>query len=63
MEKPFHKTDVVIGATYVIRHAGELTHVRIDEEARTGWYATNLKTGRVIRIKSAAKLRRIVTLG
>jgi hypothetical protein len=53
------KRQVRVGAHYVVRwHDGSLTVVRIDGESRYGGYdATRVKTGRAIRIKSAAKLR------
>lgn len=56
------KSQVKIGSHYAIRHhqdsARTLTVVRIDSVSIYGGYnATKLKTGRVIRIKSAAKLR------
>ncbi len=54
------KKDVEIGAYYAIRHSGEskLSVIRIESESIYGGYnATKLKTGRTIRIKSAAKLR------
>lgn len=54
------KKQVKIGSHYAIRHNGEtkLSVIRIDSESRFGGYnATRLKTGRAIRIKSAAKLR------
>lgn len=65
------KSDVNIGATYVVRwHDGSFTEVRIDAEipaayawragsaGRSHYRATNLRTGRSVIIKSAAKLRR-----
>jgi hypothetical protein len=52
------KKEVKIGSVYTIRHSGKITHVRLLNENRFGgWNATNLSTGRIIRIKSAAKLR------
>jgi hypothetical protein len=61
------KKQVKIGGHYAIRHhtdsATRLTVIRIDSESRYGGYnATKLKTGRTIRIKSAAKLRHEVAL-
>ena len=62
MENPIHKADVVVGETYRIRHTSGFTDIKITHVCQYGgWYATNLKTGREIRIKSAAKLRRVVT--
>lgn len=58
----FKKADVAIGAVYVVRlHGGASTQVRIDGVCPYGgWYGTNLATGREVRIKSAAKLRKRV---
>lgn len=59
------KKQVKVGSHYAIRHNGEhnLTVIRIDSESIYGGYnATKLKTGRSIRIKSAAKLRGEVIL-
>lgn len=53
------KKDVVVGKTYIAKVSNKLARVRIDQECRYGgWYATNLDTGRKIRIKSAQRLRR-----
>ncbi|MBK8915030.1 MAG: winged helix-turn-helix domain-containing protein [Phycisphaerales bacterium] len=52
------KNDVEIGATYVAKVSGTLARVRIDRESRYGgWEATNVDTGRRVRIKSAQRLR------
>jgi hypothetical protein len=56
------KKDVKIGGHYAIKHTSSgynrLNVIRIDSECRYGgWNATNLKTGRAIRIKSNTKLR------
>lgn len=52
------KSDVKIGNVYVAKVSDKLVDVRIDGISRLGgWQATNLHTGRIIRIKSAAKLR------
>jgi len=56
------KKDVAIGAFYAIKHtssqSGKLTIIKIERESPYGgWDATNLKTGRKIRIKSNTKLR------
>lgn len=61
------KAQVKIGGHYAIRHQGDPSHklsvIRIDSVSRYGGYnATKLKTGRTIRIKSAAKLRYEVEL-
>ena len=55
------KKDVRIGGVYVAKISDKLTTVKIDEASRFGgWQATNLATGRSVRIKSAQKLRREV---
>lgn len=71
------KDEVKIGGVYEVRLHGVLTRVRIEEafetrywvgaassgkrQSRTHWSATNLKTGRRVQIKSAAKLRKEAT--
>ncbi len=50
--------EVQIGKTYTAKVTGKLTSVRIDAENRYGgWDATNLTTGKKIRIKSPQRLR------
>ncbi len=53
------KKDIVIGETYIAKVSGRLARVRIDSEAELlgGWFATNLDTGRKIRIKTGGRLR------
>lgn len=53
------KKDIEIGGVYIAKISDKLARVRIDAPAQygNGWDATNLDTGRKIRIKSAAKLR------
>jgi len=61
------KSQVKVGAVYTAMVSGKDCFVRIDREYRspfsnrTGWEATNLMTGRSIRIKSAQKLKREVS--
>lgn len=54
------KKDVKIGGKYIAKISDKLVTVRIDEKARYGggWAATNMATGKSVRIRSAAKLRR-----
>src|SRR5208282_6468777 len=53
------KVDVVIGQKYVAKISGKLTVVRLDRQViQGGWYATNVSTGRRVRIRTAARLRR-----
>ena len=55
------KADVTIGALYVVKVSGVLTTVRLDAESPFGgWLGTNTKTGRQVRIRGAARLRRVV---
>ena len=55
------KKDVRIGGIYVVKVSGRLVRVRIElEHPFKGWTGTNLATGRRVRIKPAAKLRREV---
>ena len=57
------KADVKIGERYIAKVSGFLVPVRIDSESLYGgWNATNMKTRRRIRIKSAQRLRRRVEL-
>jgi hypothetical protein len=53
------KRDVKVGSVYAVKVSGLLRPVRLDREAGAlgGWYATNLSTGRPVRIHSAQKLR------
>ncbi|MCK6486237.1 MAG: HTH domain-containing protein [Phycisphaerae bacterium] len=52
------KKDVQVGNTYAAKIGSQLVPVRLDAESRFGgWDATNLRTKRRVRIKSAAKLR------
>ena len=56
------KAEVRLGGVYVAKITGKLTQVRLDRVSPYGgWDATNLKTGRLVRIRSAAKLRSEVT--
>lgn len=53
------KNQVQIGGTYVAKVSGQLASVRIDGESPYGgWEATNIATGRKVRIKSPQRLRR-----
>jgi hypothetical protein len=50
--------DVRIGGVYVAKISGKLTRVRMMGTCMYGgWNAKNLETGRLVRIKTAAKLR------
>jgi len=52
------KSEVEVGGVYVAKVSGRLVAVRIDRESPYGgWQATNLKSGRSIRIRTAARLR------
>jgi len=56
------KQDVQIGSTYIVKVSSVLAKVRITGESPYGgWRGTNLATGREIRIRSAARLRRPAT--
>ena len=56
------KHEVEIGAVYKVRLHGNYTEVRINSVSSLGgWFATNLATGRTVRIKSAGKLRERVS--
>ncbi len=50
--------EVKVGSVYTARVTCRLVPVRIDGESRHGgWDATNLSTGKKVRIKSSQKLR------
>ena len=53
------KAGVIIGKTYVVKVSGKLSPVRVTRTCEFGgWYGTNVRTEREIRIRSAAKLRK-----
>ena len=53
------KRDIKIGQTYLAKVSGKLVSVRITSESpHGGWNAVNTTTGREVRIRSAARLRR-----
>lgn len=55
------KREVEIGGRYVAKVSGALTTVRIEcESPFGGWDATNVRTGRAVRIRSPQRLRRKV---
>jgi len=52
------KNEVQVGAVYWVKVSNQLVPVRIDRvHPYKGWFGTNLKTNRVIHIKSAGRLR------
>ena len=56
-----HKKDIVVGGTYEAKVSGQLSQVRLDtENPNGGWDATNVKTRRQVRIKSARRLHRLI---
>ena len=56
------KADVQIGATYLVKVSGNLVPVKITHEhPNGGWEGRSLKTRKTIRIKSAQRLRRMVS--
>jgi hypothetical protein len=51
-----------IGHIYIVKVSGHLVPVKlIAESPYGGWVGQNLNTGREVRIRTAAKLRREVT--
>ena len=57
------KAQVTIGKTYVATVSGKRTRVRLNSESEYGgWNATNLDTGRKVRIKTAGRLRYELTV-
>jgi hypothetical protein len=52
------RSEVQLGGVYIAKVSNRLVQVRIDGENRYGgWDATNLATGKKVRIKSAQRLR------
>jgi hypothetical protein len=52
------KSDVKLGGVYTAKVTNKIVQVRIEAESRYGgWDATNLETGKKVRIKSAQRLR------
>jgi len=56
------KSEVEIGATYLMKVSGKLTKVILTDSStgyngRSRWGGINLSTGRAVIVKSAAKLR------
>lgn len=55
------KNEVKVGESYVVKVSGKLVPVRIESECpHGGWYGINETTGRQVRIRTAARLRRVV---
>jgi len=53
------KNDVQIGATYLVKVAGNLVPVKITcEHDNGGWEGASVKTGKTIRVKSPQRLRK-----
>ncbi len=64
------KAEIQIGGIYLAKVSGQVVPVRVTKERdtysyngnyRMTWEATNLRTGRTVRIKSAQRFRRRVT--
>jgi hypothetical protein len=52
------KSEITVGRTYMAKVSGKVVPIRIDaENARGGWDATNLRTNRKVRIRSALRLQ------
>jgi hypothetical protein len=55
------KNEIEIGKVYVVKVSGNISKVRIvSESIYGGWNGRNLATGRDVRIRTAARLRREV---
>ena len=53
------KIDVTLGAIYIVKVSGHLVPVKLEAVSPYGgWIGRNQVTGREIRIRTAAKLRR-----
>jgi hypothetical protein len=58
------KADVKVGETYIAKVSGRLVKVKLVRESSFGgWDAENLFTGREIRVRTAARLRRAALSG
>ena len=58
------RAEVELGRRYVAKVSGRFVAVRLDRESPYGgWDATNLATGRSVRIRTAARLRYQVAPG
>lgn len=54
------KNEVQVGAVYLVKVSGKVQPVRVVRESSFGgWEGINVNTGREVRIKTAAKLRRL----
>ncbi len=54
------KTNVQVGATYIVKVSGHLVPVKLEGVSPYGgWVGRSMVTGREIRIRTAAKLRRL----
>jgi hypothetical protein len=52
------KSQIEIGGTYTAKVSGRLATVRIlNESPYGGWVAKNTATGKLVRIRTAARLR------
>lgn len=61
-DKAMKKDQVQIGRVYVVKVSGKPAPVKIIGHCPYGgWYGQNVKTGRQVRIRTAARLRREVT--
>lgn len=58
METDMKKAQVQIGKTYAAKVSGQICPVRlVAERIQGGWYGKNLRTGKAIIVKTAARLR------
>ncbi len=58
-EPTMKKNEIQVGKHYMAKVSGHMATVRIDGESRFGgWDATNLRTSKKVRIKSAQRLHR-----
>lgn len=50
--------DIFVGSVYIVKISGKLQQVKIVRTCPNGgWMATNLATGRDIRLKTGARVR------
>lgn len=54
--------DAILGNVYIVKVSNNLVPVRLEQPSiYGGWVGRNMKTGREVRIKTAAKLRCDIT--
>ena len=53
------KNEIAVGESYIVKVSGQLVAVKIiGVSPYGGWVGCNEKTGRMVRVRTAARLRR-----